>query len=89
VNAAGIHCGKPFDSITETDFDNIISINAKAPFFLTQKLLPLMMQGEYSNRSIVNISSVHAKATTPLLSAYAATKGALSAMTRTMVSYML
>jgi len=84
VNSAGIHCRKPFDSITEIDFDNVISINAKAPFFMTQKLLPLMMQGEYSNRSIVNISSVHSKATTPLLSVYATSKGALSAMTRTM-----
>uniref|UniRef100_A0A914X8J9 SDR family oxidoreductase n=1 Tax=Plectus sambesii TaxID=2011161 RepID=A0A914X8J9_9BILA len=84
VNAAGIHSGKPIELVSEDDFDRIISINAKAPFFLTQKLLPLMTQGDYSDRSIVNISSVHATATTPLLSSYAASKGALTAMTRTM-----
>jgi len=84
VNCAGLTIVKPFQDMTEHDFDYIMAVNVKAPFFLAQKLLPLMTHGEYTNRSIVNISSVHATATVPLMAPYTASKGAISALTRTL-----
>uniref|UniRef100_A0A914X4Z3 SDR family oxidoreductase n=1 Tax=Plectus sambesii TaxID=2011161 RepID=A0A914X4Z3_9BILA len=84
VNCAGLTIVKPFQQMTEHDFDYVMAVNLKAPFFLTQKLLPLMTRGEYSNRSVVNISSVHATATIPHMASYTASKGGLSALTRTL-----
>jgi NAD(P)-dependent dehydrogenase (short-subunit alcohol dehydrogenase family) len=50
----------------------------KGPFFLTQKLLPLIADGG----SIVNVSTGLARYVYPGFSAYAAVKGALEVLTR-------
>jgi NAD(P)-dependent dehydrogenase (short-subunit alcohol dehydrogenase family) len=56
-----------------------LDVNLLAPFFLTQALLS---QLETAHGCIVNISSVHAKATKPRFVAYATTNAALSGLTR-------
>src|SRR4051812_29963034 len=53
VNNAGIGIHAPFAETTETQFDQLMSIHLKGPFFLTQKLLPLIKD----DGRIVNISS--------------------------------
>lgn len=78
VNNAGIGINKPFAETTEEDFDQLMNIQFKGVFFLTQKLLPLIKDGG----RIVNLSSGLARFTLPGYSAYASMKGAIEVLTR-------
>jgi NAD(P)-dependent dehydrogenase (short-subunit alcohol dehydrogenase family) len=78
VNNAGIGLHANFVDTTEAQFDEIVAVNLKAPFFLTQKLLPLIVDGG----RILNVSSGLARFTIPGIGAYAATKGAIEVLTR-------
>jgi NAD(P)-dependent dehydrogenase (short-subunit alcohol dehydrogenase family) len=42
-----------FEETSETDFDRLMNVHLKGPFFLTQKLLPLIADGG----RILNVSS--------------------------------
>lgn len=78
VNNAGIGLRAPYPDTTEEQFDRLMAINVKAPFFLTQQLLGLLRDGG----RVLNLSSGLARFTTPGNSAYAATKGAVEVLTR-------
>ena len=78
INNAGIGINAPFADTTEEQFDQLVQIQLKGPFFLTQKLLPLIVDGG----RILNVSSGLARFTLPGFSAYAATKGAIEVLTR-------
>ena len=78
VNNAGIGYHQSFSESTEEDFDNLVNIHLKAPYFLTQKLLPLLNDGS----SIVNISSGLARFSFPGYSAYATMKGGVEVFTK-------
>lgn len=80
VNNAGIGIHSPFLETSEKQFDELMSIQLKGPFFLTQKLLPFMKEGG----RIVNISTGLARFTLPGYAAYAAMKGAIEVLTRYM-----
>ncbi|MGH6894412.1 MAG: SDR family oxidoreductase [Dongiaceae bacterium] len=62
-------------------FDRMTAINMRAPFFLMQDAIKLM-QREKAAGSIVNISSVAAYGSVPMLTAYAASKAALNVLTK-------
>lgn len=78
VNNAGTGLGAMIDSTTEAQFDEMMAIHLKAPFFLTQKLLPLMNDGG----RILNISSGLARFSHPSRAAYGMMKGGLEVFTR-------
>ena len=78
INNAGIGINAPFTQTTEQQFDDLVQIQLKAPFFLTQRLLPMIVDGG----RILNVSSGLARFTLPGFSAYAATKGAIEVLTR-------
>lgn len=78
VNNAGIGIHASFAETTEAQFDELVNIQFKGPFFLTQKLLPLLADGG----RIVNISSGLARFALPGYAAYAAMKGAMEVLTR-------
>jgi NAD(P)-dependent dehydrogenase (short-subunit alcohol dehydrogenase family) len=78
VNNAGIGLHANFAETTEAQFDEIMNIHLKGPFFLTQKLLPLLADGGV----IINVSSGLARFSIPGSSAYAAMKGAIEVLTR-------
>ncbi|MGO8677434.1 MAG: SDR family NAD(P)-dependent oxidoreductase [Limisphaerales bacterium] len=80
VNNAGIGIHAPFTATTEEQFDQLMNVHLKGPFFLTQALLPLMRDGG----RIVNVSSGLARFSLPGYSAYAAMKGAIEVLTRYM-----
>ena len=80
VNNAGIGINAPFAEMTEEQFDQLTKINLKSPFFLTQKLLPMIADGG----RVLNVSSGLARFTNPGYSAYAATKGGIEVLTRYM-----
>jgi NAD(P)-dependent dehydrogenase (short-subunit alcohol dehydrogenase family) len=78
VNNAGIGVHAPFTQTTEAQFDELVRIQLKAPFFLTQTLLPLMADGG----RILNVSTGLARFTMPGYAAYAAMKGGIEVLTR-------
>jgi len=78
INSAGIGINAPFVDTTEEQFDELVQIQLKAPFFLTQALLPMIVDGG----RILNVSSGLARFTLPGFSAYASTKGAIEVLTR-------
>ena len=80
VNNAGIGIHATFAETTEAQFDELVNIQLKGTFFLTQKLLPLIAdQGR-----IVNVSTGLTRFALPGYAAYAATKGAVEVLTKYM-----
>lgn len=78
VNNAGTGLHASFTDTTIAQFDSMVDIHLKAPYFLAQKLLPIIEDGG----SIVNISSGLARFSFPGYSAYASMKGAIETLTR-------
>ncbi|KGO91066.1 SDR family NAD(P)-dependent oxidoreductase [Flavobacterium subsaxonicum] len=78
VNNAGIGIYANFADTTEADFDTLVNIQFKGPFFLSQKALPLLADGG----GIINISTGLARFATPGYSAYASMKGGMEVLTR-------
>jgi NAD(P)-dependent dehydrogenase (short-subunit alcohol dehydrogenase family) len=85
VNNAGTLTDAPIDTFSEADWDDVIDLNLKSPFFLIQKLLPLLRAGASAERpsSIINIGSVGALKIGPReVYSYQASKGALHWLTK-------
>lgn len=82
VNNAGFAQHKPFDQITEADFDLSADLHIKAPFFLTQFVAPHMKVREFGR--IINISSEQAYIGYAELVHYTATKGGLRTLTKSL-----
>ncbi|MBU9852116.1 SDR family NAD(P)-dependent oxidoreductase [Rahnella aceris] len=78
INNAGVGLHQSFADTTEEQFDLMMNVHLKGPFFLTQKLLPLMADGG----RILNISSGLARFALPGSSAYAMMKGGIEVLTR-------
>jgi NAD(P)-dependent dehydrogenase (short-subunit alcohol dehydrogenase family) len=78
VNNAGIGNYASFADTTMEQFDSMINIHLKAPFFLTQKLLTTIEDGG----SIVNISSGLARFSYNGYAAYAIPKAAVESLSR-------
>ena len=78
VNNAGIGIHSPFLDTTEEQFDQLLNIHLKGVFFLTQRLVPLMVDGG----RIVNMSTGLARFSMPGYSVYGAAKGAVEVLTR-------
>jgi len=78
VNNAGIAQRALIKDTTEEMFDQVVKVNLKGPFFLTQKLIPLMIDGGH----IINISSGLARFSFPGVAVYGSLKAALEGFTR-------
>lgn len=84
VNNAGSGLHADISDTTEEGFDSMVNIHLKAPFFLTQKLFPLINKGG----SIVNVSSGLARFTFTGYDAYAVMKGGVETLTRYQAKYL-
>jgi len=80
VNNAGYGLFNPIETVTEDQFDGLMNVHLKGPFFLTQALLPLLGEGA----SIVNLTSATTRVATAGVAPYAAFKGGLEVLTRYM-----
>jgi glucose 1-dehydrogenase len=78
VNNAGVSLSRTLVETTVDDWDHVMGVNVRAAFVTTRCLVPALRDGG----GVVNVSSVHAVATTGQVTAYAASKGALLALTR-------
>ena len=90
INNAAWSLHKPMLEMGVAEFDRLIAVNQRAPYFLAQEFLRHVKQSSEKPRDpvIVNIASVNALVGNPNLVAYAGTKGAVVAMTRAMAVEM-
>jgi len=81
VNNAGLGKFVPFEQVDNSLYDAHFNLNVKAPYFLTQSLLPALVK---SKGNVINISSYFAHRMLPnrATTVYSATKGALNSFTK-------
>ncbi len=80
VNNAAIQITKPVLDTTVEEWDQVLNTNLRSVFLSVKMLHPLLKAG--NGGAIVNVSSVHAVATSNDIAAYAASKGGMLAFTR-------
>jgi len=81
VNNAGIEKRAPFIDVKEADYDRVLAVNLKGPFFLCQAFAAMCRRTGRGGR-IINISSVHEELPFPNFTPYCASKGGLKMMMR-------
>ncbi|GAA0257605.1 SDR family NAD(P)-dependent oxidoreductase [Cryptosporangium japonicum] len=78
VNNAGTGIYATVADTTVEQFDSLLGVHLRGPFFLTQRLIPLLADGG----RVLNLSTGLARFTSPGYAAYAAMKGAVEVFTR-------
>ncbi|RYZ22013.1 MAG: SDR family oxidoreductase [Chitinophagaceae bacterium] len=84
VNNAGVGLHADISDTSLEQFDSMVNIHLKAPFFLVQQLFPLLNKGG----SIVNISSGLTRFSFTGYDAYASMKGGVETLTRYQAKYL-
>ena len=86
VNNAGAAWGAPFADFPESGWDKVVDLNMKAPFFLTQALLPQLVRGGRRQMAkVINIASIDGVSVNPWETySYQASKSGLIHLTRRM-----
>lgn len=83
-NNAGLMVGKPFLETTAEELDELLAVNLRAPFMLSQAAARVM--AEQGGGSIIHNSSVGGIVGFPTMAAYGASKGGLAQLARSMAS---
>jgi 3-oxoacyl-[acyl-carrier protein] reductase len=86
VNNAGITHPQPIDEITERDWDELLAVNLKSVFLVTQAVLPGMRAAKWGR--IVNLSSVAAQTGGVIGPHYAASKAGIIGLTHSYAALM-
>jgi len=81
INNAGIYPFGPTHEMTEEQFDQVFSLNVKAPYFLVAELAPLM--AKRGKGAIVNLSTMVSSYGAPGMSLYGSSKAAIDLLTKT------
>ncbi|CAI2532150.1 gluconate 5-dehydrogenase [Serratia liquefaciens] len=82
INNAGIQRRHPFTEFPEKDWDDIIAVNQKAVFMVSQAVARHMVQRQ--SGKIINIGSMQSELGRDTITPYAASKGAVKMLTRGM-----
>jgi NAD(P)-dependent dehydrogenase (short-subunit alcohol dehydrogenase family) len=80
VNNVGMFFGKPFEQLTETDWDTIMSTNLKSQFFMAQAAAPLLRAS--GRGAIVNFASLGGLLAWPNYVHYCVSKAGVIMLTR-------
>lgn len=87
VNNAGIARQQKIEDITEADWDELISVNLKSTFLVTQAVLPPMRRQKWGR--IVNLSSVAAQTGGVVGPHYAASKAGMLGITHSLANLLV
>lgn len=85
INNAGINRPTDFDKITDEDWDEILSVNLKGPFIISQTMLPLLKKSK--SASIIHIASVSGQYGGPRTAHYAASKAGLISLSQVIARF--
>lgn len=83
VNSAGINRPQKSEEVTEKNWDDIMNINLRAMFFVSQAAGKHMIERGGGGK-IINISSQAGSVALPLRAAYCSSKGGVNQLTRTL-----
>ena len=86
VNNAGIARPQPLDQITEQDWDEVLAVNLKSVFLVTQAVLPAMRTARWGR--IINLSSVATQTGGVVGPHYAASKAGIHGLTHSYASLL-
>ena len=78
INVAGMMIYKSIAELTAAEWHELLGVNLVGAALFTREAFRLMSPGG----AIVNVSSIHAVQTSPLVAPYAAAKAALASLTR-------
>lgn len=81
VNNAGLERRADFWDVSEEDYDLVLNVNLKGPFFVTQAFVKHRMEAKGGGK-VINISSVHEELPFPHFASYCASKGGIKMLTR-------
>ena len=82
INNAGVAQNTAFENVTVEEFDRIMAINNRTPYFLTQQVLPYLKKSAAA--TVINIASIVAHHGYPLQSVYSASKHAMLGWTKSL-----
>ncbi len=82
VNNAGVFPRRPFAEITDAEWDDVLRTNLYSAFYCSRAVLPAMIAGRRG--AIVNIASISGRRGSAFHAHYAAAKGGLLALTRSL-----
>ncbi|MDN0201191.1 SDR family oxidoreductase [Streptomyces sp. S.PNR 29] len=77
VNNAGISSDNPMAQVTPKELERLLAVNVTAPFFVTQRALPMLNDGG----RIINMGSIASRIAVSTQIGYTITKAALEALT--------
>jgi NAD(P)-dependent dehydrogenase (short-subunit alcohol dehydrogenase family) len=80
VNSAGVGLIRPVAGVSEEEYDRLMGIDLRGVWLCSKYAIPQMQQQKEG--VIINISSVHARATMPLYGLYGAMKSGVAGLTR-------
>ncbi len=80
VNSAGVGLIRPVADATEEEFDRLMSIDLRGVWLCSKYVIPQMLRQKRG--VIVNVASVHGRATMPLYGLYSAMKAGVAGLTR-------
>ena len=81
VNNAGLERSADFWDVSEKDYDTVLNVNLKGPFFLTQAFVRHRREAKGVGK-VINISSVHEELPFPHFASYCASKGGMKMLMR-------
>ena len=81
VNNAGVERHGDFVDVSEADYDLVLDVNLKGPFFATQAFVRRLLQANLPG-CVINISSVHEDMVFPHFASYCASKGGVRMLMR-------
>ena len=82
VNNAGFNLFKNLGDTSPAEWDQIMNVDLRGLYLVTRAMLPMLRAAGQS--SVINIASVHAHLTIADITAYAAAKGGVVALTRSL-----
>lgn len=86
INNAGVCYLRPFDEISENEWDKVMAINLKGAFLCCQSVLPIMK--EKNRGCIINLTSLAAKTGGMLVGAhYSASKAGVTSLTKSLAKH--
>lgn len=81
VNNAAVQLCKPLVDTSPDEWDRVLNCNLRSVYLMSRAAIPSLLE---SRGGIINVSSVHALATSVNMSAYAAAKGGVVALTKSL-----
>src|SRR5690606_25477938 len=81
VNNAGLQKHCPFLDAEEAEYDQVLEVNLRGPFFLAQAFARHLRDSNRGGK-VINISSVHEELPFPNFTSYCVSKGGLKMMMR-------